>query len=143
MHVCLLLGSGLVHLCLVCQASLCLIDMVFQVYSSSLLPFTLLLLHQAHTLCMSSRLECPNTQKCTAMTRRARSLLGACSGNKTVRRMGLQRLQQVLALRNSAVRPKICHDKSGYETASASANACGWATAGTDSSSISMLAFCG
>jgi len=52
MHVGLLLSSGLVHLCLVCQASLCLINVVLQVHSSSLLPFTLLCLYQANTLCI-------------------------------------------------------------------------------------------
>ena len=53
MHVSLLLSSSLVHLCLVCQASLCLINVVLQVHCSSLLPFTLLCLYQANTLCIA------------------------------------------------------------------------------------------
>lgn len=53
MHVSLLLSSSLVHLCLVCQASLCLINVVLQVHCSSLLPFTLLCLYQADPLCIA------------------------------------------------------------------------------------------
>ena len=44
MHLSLLLGPQLVHLCLGCQASLRLINMMLQVHSSLLLPFTLLVL---------------------------------------------------------------------------------------------------